>query len=243
MIGFIMGSGSEELEGKIKNIETPWGEIEVMVGEKVAIVSRHGDEHQRLPHHINYRAIIWALKEVGVKAIVSFTVVGVLNKELKLGEPYIVEDLYFPENRLPNGEACSFFDKTGMEGRGHLIAGSLFNSALNEAIGQEQKVTYVHSIGPRFNTKCEISGFRNAGGDVISQTCGPEAVLANEVEIPYATLAFAIDYANGVSETPTGMDELNANLAKSSEVFQSVIAKLSDYDLSAVKFENFVYRF
>ena len=238
-----MGSGSEVLDGEMKKVETPWGVVELMVNGKAALVSRHGEKHERLPHHINYRATIWALKEIGCKAIVSFTVVGSLNSELELGAPYIVEDLYFPDNRLPGGDACSFFDKAGMKGRGHLIAGSLFNSALNAEIGDYKKVCYVHSIGPRFNTKCEIAAFKAVGGDVISQTCGPEAVLANELEIPYAVLAFAIDYANGVSEVPTGMDELNANLVKSADLFKAAVEKLSNMDLEAVKFENFVYRF
>lgn len=83
---------------------------------------------------------------------------------------------------------------------------------------------------------------RTAGADFLSQTCGPEAVLANECELPYALAGFGIDYANGVREEPTPVEVLNENLAKSGEVFASLIRTLAS-EPPEFRFTNFVYRF
>ena len=83
---------------------------------------------------------------------------------------------------------------------------------------------------------------RAGGADFVSQTCGPEAVLANELELPYALAAFGTDFANGVSETPTPVEELQALMARSKDVFgrlmEALVAEEGDY-----RFENVVFRF
>lgn len=251
MIAFITGSGFYEYPGFVQEkISTPYGEAEVWQGSinglPVAFVTRHGFDHHNLPNHINYKANIFALQSLGVKAIVSFSVVGATNKDLPLGVPVVVSDLYFPENRLPSGEICSFFDQSGDPKRGHLIAGSYFNSGLrsqlNEILAEAKEGVYAHVNGPRFNTKTEIKALQSVGVDMISQTCGPETILANELEIPYALVCFPIDYANGVQETPTSMEELNANLAKSKQVFENIIQTLPSME-AEYTFEGFVYRF
>lgn len=249
MIAFIVGSGFyDHPQLTAQQITTKWGSAEVLTGtingREVALIPRHGQNHQLLPHHINYRANIAALKKLNASAIVSFSVVGALKPTIQLGQAYIINDLYFPENRLPNGDACTIFDTPGSKDRGHLIAGTLFNSQLIAAIQQilpaAKPANYVHSLGPRFNTKMEIANFQQLGGDVISQTCGPEAILANEHQIPFAICAFAIDYANGVVGNSTSIEELNQNLAASGKTFNQVIDHLPFQEYN---FENFVYTF
>lgn len=248
MIGILVGSGFYDLEGyKPKTVETPYGSAEVLLkeGSNVALLARHGENHRYLPHHINYRANIAALQHIGCNAIISCSVVGSLSPEKKLGKAYHIEDLYYPDNRLPDGDTCSFFMTPGAPNRGHLIAGSLYNNTLNIWIKNtinSEPATYAYSIGPRFNTKLEIKAFQQAGCELISQTCGPEAVLTNELKTPYAQVAFAIDFANGVTDTPTSIEELQQNLSTSKDIFTSLIAA-AEKEVTQSTFTNFVYEF
>lgn len=250
MIAFITGSGFYDHPGYIKKtVHTPYGDTEVFVKKNIIILERHGEKHKKLPNHINYKANLYALKELSVKSIVAFTVVGAIDKNIPLGIPIIVNELYFPDNRLPNNEICSFFDTPGEKSRGHLIADTLFHSQLSQNIQNcfkdkkhQRKGIYAHVNGPRFNTKTEIKALQQLNIQIISQTCGPEAVLSNEMEIPFAMVAFPIDYANGVKEKPTPIETLNSNLTKSSDVFRHIMTELPKKDMNYT-FENFIYRF
>ncbi|MBA7686354.1 S-methyl-5'-thioadenosine phosphorylase [subsurface metagenome] len=102
-------------------------------------------------------------------------------------------------------------------------------------------VVYAHANGPRFNTKSEIKMLRNYAS-FVSQTAGPEIVLAGELEIPYALLGFGVDYANGVKKEPTPVEELRDNLKKSKMAFTNVLRELIK-KYRVPKFEGFIYRF
>lgn len=255
MIGFITGSGFYEFPGLgERRIPTRFGEVSLRVGDvdgrSVCVLPRHGPSHRNLPHQINHRANILALKEVGVSAVVSCSVCGVIHPDWETGVPLVANDLWFPENRLGDGSSCTVFDRPGEAGRGHLLATSLFHEGLSARVaetlrrmeGSVEEGCYAHGNGPRFNTKAEIRGLRSAGADFLSQTCGPEAVLANECELPYALAGFAVDYANGVKMVPTPVEELKNNLEKSRTVFEGLIRTLAT-DPPEYRFSNFVYRF
>jgi 5'-methylthioadenosine phosphorylase len=255
MIGLISGSGFYGIEGfEERFVETRYGAVTLLCGEvggkKVLLLPRHGKDHEYLPNHLNHRANLLALKQEGATIILSTSVCGLVRPDWSLGEPMLGTDLLFEENRLPGGEICTIFDQPRERGRGHLIAGSFFDSELNTMIRQiwekEHPIIregcYVHANGPRFNSKAEIKSMRSAGGDFISQTCGPEAILANELELPYALAAFSIDYANGVTQEPTPMEELTSNLKKGSLFFQRLLETLPP-EIAKVSFKNFVYRF
>ncbi len=250
MFAFITGSGFYDLPGfELETVKTPYGEAEVLRGKiqekEVIVLPRHGQGHRSLPHHINHKAHITALKQLGCDKIVSFSVCGMMKEELPLAQAYLANDLMYPENRLADGSICSFFDIPGEEGRGHLIAENYFNSTLQQSIREVypdiKDVTYHFSFGPRFNSKAEISSFAQYA-DVISQTAGPEVILSNELEIPYALILFPIDYANGVKDQNTSMEELGANMAKSKPSFLKIMEHLVDSSGEEV-FEGFVYRF
>ena len=255
MIGYIVGSGYYEHPGFIhREVDTARGRVGVWLGQHgrnpVALISRHGEHHARLSHQVDHRANLLALKQVGATAVVSCSVCGVLRDDWKLGAPMLGTDLFFPSNRLPSGEPCSVFDTPGGRGRGHLIAGSLMDERLGAAIkafwsdrGMAfHEGIYAHVDGPRFNTKVEIRQLRSVGADFLSQTCGPEAVLANELELPYALAAFGVDYANGVSKEPTPPEVLKGNLTKATEMFCHLVDALSEPERGWA-FGNFVYRF
>jgi 5'-methylthioadenosine phosphorylase len=256
MFAFITGSGFYDYPGlKRVRVETRFGEATVLSGRAggrdALVLPRHGDNHERLPHHINHRAHLLALKEAGATAVVSLSVCGLLRGDWPLARPLLADDLYFPENRLPGGEPCTVFDRAGAPDRGHLLASSFFHSGVTERIEalagelfeDPRRGIYGSVLGPRFNSAAEIRALAHAAGvDFISQTCGPEAVLANELELPYALVGFGVDYANGVGETPTPVETLRKNLGRANAFFTEVIERLVEPD-EGFSFENFIYRF
>ena len=252
MLAFITGSGlyeHKELDTQI--MHTPHGDVSVLRGARngreVLMLPRHGEGHRALPNHLNPRAHLAALRELGATAVISCSVCGLLDPDLALGEPLLAGDVYFPDNRLPDGGICSMFHREGDPERGHLLAANLVNAPLAEAIRAQitpapADAVYGHVNGPRFNTVTEIRALRRAGVDMISQTCGPEAVLANELELPYALLAFGVDYANGVQDVPTPVDTLTRNLTAAQTTFLDMIETLHEPE-GGFPFQNFVYRF
>jgi 5'-methylthioadenosine phosphorylase len=251
MLSFITGSGFyDHQQLNPLTMDTPFGVAQLKRGRlgnrEVIMLSRHGDGHHYLPHHINHRANLWALKSAGATAVISCSVCGILNPAWPLGTPFIANDLYFPDNRLGDGSTCTIFQQPGEPGRGHLLAGSLLHPDLSRAIARLApncyEGTYGQVSGPRFNTRCEIRALQHAGVDFISQTCGPEAVLANELELPHALAAFGIDYANGVVSEPTPIKLLQANLEKSRHWFSQLMESV-DLTAPEIGFQNFIYRF
>lgn len=245
----ITGSGFYAIE-EIQNaeeiyVETPWGAVAATQGtyrgKKVLFISRHQKGHRLLPNMINHRANITACRQMGVRAIISTTVCGILQTEIPLAQPILYNDLFFPDNRLPSGETCTLYTVEGQPERGHLIFANPFYD-VSSAFGDEvlKGKTYGHVNGPRFNSKSEIR-FLAQHCDAISQTCGPETILANEAEIPYILLGFGVDYANGVSDVPTPLEILDANMADSQTVFKGMIDKIMG--INEIDFGNFVYRF
>jgi len=255
MIAFITGSGFYDFPGLTAcEVSTRYGTARLLQGEvggqPVLVLPRHGEGHRYLPHQIPHRAHLAALKELGATAVVSCSVCGVARPDWHPGTPLVATDLFFPENRLGDGSACTLFDQPGEPGRGHLLAASFFHTALTAAVQQHFQQTaggchsgcYAHVNGPRFNSVTEIRSLRAAGVDFLSQTGGPEAVLANECELPFALAGFGVDFANGVTDSPTPVEELSANLVRSKEAFTQLIEALAT-DRHDYRFEGFLYRF
>jgi purine nucleoside phosphorylase len=257
-LAYITGSGFYDLPGFKREIaNTRFGEAHLLRGQtkegrSVILLPRHRNRHEYLPHQINHRANLLALKEAGAGAIISFSICGVVNPDWPLAAPFLATDLYYPDNRLGDGSMCTLFTEPGETSRGHLLAGSFFNQSLRKQISEILAAAvqaplsgcYAHVPGPRFDSKAEIAALRGAGVDFLSQTCGPEAILANELEIPYALVGFGVDYANGVQPEPTPVETLNANMKQAKTCFESIIEKLSNSaQYSPPEFENFIYRF
>jgi len=256
MIAYVTGSGFYDMPGFTEEtVKTRFGGATLLRGKnargaETVLLPRHSKGHARLPHHINHRAHLAALKETGATAVVSLSVCGVLDPGLPLGTPVLAGDVHFPDNRLGDGSACTLFTEPGAIDRGHLLAGSLLHGKLSAAIaaqlapawGPIREATYAHVPGPRFNTRVEIRALRSVGADILSQTCGPEAVLANELELPYGLVGFTIDYANGVNEHPTPLEVLKTNLERATSCFRGLVDGMAE-PADPWRFENFVYRF
>ena len=262
-IGIITGSGFYDFQdagekSKI-TIETKYGKVELYSSEiknnKLFFIARHGEGHKKLPNIINHRANIMALKQCNVDFIIGTSVMGILDKKIPMANLYLFNDLFYIDNRLPNGEICSIFTSEGEEGRGHYLFGTPFPRSLNRAaavtaeklgIPVVNDLVYAHANGPRFNSKSEIRFLQNAGCSVVSQTAGPEIVLSGECEIPYLLLGFGVDYANGVMDEPTPIEVLEKNMAKSKDIFTQMMKSIiKEESLSGMNlFDNgFVYKF
>jgi purine nucleoside phosphorylase len=241
-IGIVTGSGTYALpdfeDAAGTDVDTPFGSVLVTAGRfagaDVLHVSRHGEGHVRLSSSVAHQANISALRAQGAEAILAVTVCGALDPELELGSLIVFDDLHFLANRLPDGSLCTLHTEPGMKGRGHWIYDSPFSAPLREALLAGARAAgrpvrdggcYGHVDGPRFNTRTEIRMLQACGVTAVSQTAGPETVLAGEAEIPYALLGYATDYANGVKpEDPTPVEELVRLIGASGEAFASTLA-------------------
>jgi 5'-methylthioadenosine phosphorylase len=206
VIGIIGGSGLYSIDGLVdtewKSIASPFGEPSdhlltgTLDGQKLVFLPRHGRGHRIPPSEVNYRANIDALKRAGVTEILSVSAVGSLKAELPPGT-FVIVDQFIDRTFA---RAKSFFG-TGLVahvGMGHPVCGRLGGhlhqaaAALNLAV--QKGGTYLVMEGPQFSTQAESNLYRSWGCDVIGMTNMPEAKLAREAEMCYATVAMVTDY-------------------------------------------------
>jgi purine nucleoside phosphorylase len=241
-VGIITGSGTYALpefaDASPVTIETPFGPCAVTRGVYGGVealhVSRHGAGHVRLSNHVNHRANIWALRELGATAVIGCTACGAVDPTLELGSLVVFDDLHFISNRLPDGSLCTFFTEPGDPERGHwILHGSPFADELRSTLVRSAQAaghaarpsgTYGHVDGPRFNTPTEIAQLAACGVTAVSQTGGPETVLCGELELPFALVGFVTDYANEVRPgEPTPIETLLGLMERSRSIFADVL--------------------
>jgi purine nucleoside phosphorylase len=242
-IGIITGSGTYALPrfepAEAVEVATPFGVASVTRGAYGGVdalhVSRHGAGHVRLSNHVEHRANIWALRELGATAVIGCTACGAVDPALELGSLVVFDDLYFPSNRLPDGSLCTFFTEPGDPRRGHwILHGGPFAPGVRAALvaaaaGGGHRVwdggVYGHVDGPRFNTPSEIAQLAACRVTAVSQTGGPEAVLCGELELGFALIGFVTDYANEVKPgDPTPVAQLIELMGASTALFADVLS-------------------
>lgn len=229
MIGIIGGSGFYHLdadntldESDYLDISTPFSEVPVRVGKNnlneidVYFIPRHGTEHNLPPHKINYRANLWALKEVGVKKIIAVNAVGAINPKLASAS------LVLPDQLIDYtwGREHSFFD--GLHSlHNHVdftypydaeLRDILFREAVSIELPIQDHACFACTQGPRLETAAEIQKFRHDGCDIVGMTGMPEAALARELGIAYACIAVIVNPAAGLTEELISIDEIKAVL-------------------------------
>ncbi len=260
-VGIITGTGTYRLPGLAteppRDVETPYGPARLTSGRtgdlEVLHVSRHGEGHPKLSNNVNHRANVWALAEAEDDAVLAVTVCGAVDPSIPLGSLVVFDDLHFLSNRLPDGSLCTFHTEPGERGRGHWIFDDPFSEPLRRALVDGAQAAdlpvrsggcYGHVDGPRFNTRSEIRLLAGAGVSAVSQTAGPETVLAGEAELPLALLGYATDYANGVASEPTAVEDLMRLIGQSGEVFSAALAEtLPRLEEAALGPTGTMYRF
>jgi 5'-methylthioadenosine phosphorylase len=241
-VGLITGTGLYRLEAledaRVEAVATAHGKVDVslgrIAGQAVAHVPRHGAGHARLSHQTTPRATVAALAELGACAVVATTVCGAVDPTLELGSLVVFDDLHFPGNRMADGSLCTLFTSPDREDRGHWIFSTPFAEGVRWPLLEAAAATgtpardggvYGHVDGPRFNTVTEIRALANAGVSAVSQTAGPEVVLAGEARLPFALVGYVTDHANGVVDPPTPPETLERLFRASGEVFQDLLAR------------------
>ncbi|MDM8001009.1 MAG: S-methyl-5'-thioadenosine phosphorylase [Dehalococcoidia bacterium] len=235
-IGVIGGSGLYQIEGlsdlRETSVETPFGDpsdviaIGRLEGVPVAFLPRHGSGHRISPSELPARANIFALKSLGVERIISISAVGSLREDI---HPL---DLVIPDQVIDRtrGRASTFF------GRGlvaHIGFAQPFCAHLSQILYQTATKlgTRVHSggtcvviEGPAFSTKAESHLYRSWGASIVGMTALPEAKLAREAEMCYATLAFVTDYdCWHETEEPVSVEMVVANLMKNAQTAKNIL--------------------
>ena len=243
-IGIIGGSGLYQMEG-VENpteqrVETPFGDPSdaiiggQMHGRQVYFLPRHGRGHRILPHELNHRANIYALRSLNVRWIICVTAVG------SLQEKYVPRDLLLPSQFFDRTSQRSLHTFFGDGIAAHIafaepISTNLRNILAEAARKLDLKVhnggIYVNMDGPAFSTRAESESNRRQGFDVIGMTNLPEAKLAREAEIALATLAMITDYdCWKVEEEPvtaqTVFDHLIANAETAKKVLAEVVPQI-----------------
>ena len=242
-VGIIGGSGLYQVEGleqvREVRIRTPFGApsdavvVGVLGGMGVAFLSRHGRGHRINPSSINYRANIYALKSLGVTQVISISAVGSMKESIQPGH-VVLPDQFI---NLTKRRISTFFDEgiVAHVGFSEPVCSSLAD-VLEEAgrfagATLQRGGTYVCMEGPQFSTKAESRLYRQWGVDVIGMTNMPEAKLAREAELCYATMALATDYDcwHETEEAVTVgaiLATLHRNVVLAKEILKTAVPKL-----------------
>jgi len=226
VIGIIGGSGLARLEAlrieRRELVSTPYGSLSAPMqfghlGDlPVAFLPRHGSSHQIPPHMVNYRANIWAFKEVGVEHVVGMAAVGGISDEMAPGTLCVADQIIdytydrkhtFYEQDLTTVIHVDFTEPYCEALRRWLLAAAA--SAGVEVIGQG---TYGATQGPRLETAAEIRRMARDGCDIVGMTGMPEAALARELELCYANFSLVVNWAAGLGEGPITMKDIDRYL-------------------------------
>ena len=239
-LAIIGGSGLYAMPGlsntQERTITTPFGQtsapiiVGTLEGQRVAFLARHGIGHHITPSEVPYRANIYALKSLGVQRIVSISACGSLQEEFAPGHIVIPDQIY--DNT--HGRARSFFGE-GLVAHVSVadpfcadLSGQL-ESSVRAAGGTTHRGGSLITIeGPRFSTKAESNTYRSWGMSIIGMTASPEAFLAREAEICYATMAHVTDYdVWHVSEAPVTVEMVIQTLNKNTAIAQEAVRVLA----------------
>ena len=249
-IGVIGGSGLYEIDGleglHDVEVETPFGapsgplavgRLADVPGVELVFLARHGRDHQFNPSEVPYRANLFAMKKLGVSWIVSVSAVGSLEMAVEPGHMVVIDQFI---DRTKNRPSTFFTDGiVAHVGFGDPVCPTLRSYLLDAANEVGATVhdggTYVCMEGPAFSTRAESEMYRSFGASVVGMTNLPEAKLAREAELSYATLAFATDYdCWHPGHDDVTVDQviavLMANVGKAKRILAAAVPRIAAHD-------------
>jgi 5'-methylthioadenosine phosphorylase len=243
-VGVYGGSGLYALLDDVEEVtvDTPFGPpaapvtIGDVAGRRVAFLPRHGRDHSLPPHRVPYRANAWAMRELGVRAIFGPCASGSLQPDIRPGEFVVVDQLV----DRTSGRAASLHDgpdsPPGFGPVDHVSFAEPYDARLRavavdackaEGVTVHDGGTVVIIEGPRFSTRAESRWYGAQGWQVINMTQMPEAVLATEIGVPYASIALITDFDAGLEGVPgiepVTMDEVFATLERNADQVRKVL--------------------
>ena len=214
VVGVIGGSGLRELAvgegGKPAPLETPYGppsDAPIVARHRdlpIVFLRRHGSGHRLPPHRLNHRANLWALKELGARAILATASTGSLKRSLRPGT-FVV-----PHDFVALWSVVTFHDEDAAHATPGLdedLRRRLVTGAKACGASVRDRGVYVQTIGPRLETRAEIA-FLATLGDLVGMTMASEATLAAELGIPYACLCSVDNYCNGIGDGPLAAGDI-----------------------------------
>lgn len=239
-LAIIGGSGLYHMPGlenpREHEVQTPFGDpsapivVGTLEGQRIAFLARHGIGHHIMPTEVPYRANIYALKSLGVERIISISACGSLKEDYAPGHIVIPDQIY--DNT--HGRVRTFF---GGGLVAHISVADPFcwdlSQQLESAVATARGVVHrggalITIEGPRFSTKAESNTYRSWGMSIIGMTASPEAFLAREAEICYATMAHVTDYdVWHVSEAPVTVEMVIQTLNKNTALAQEAVRSLA----------------
>jgi 5'-methylthioadenosine phosphorylase/5'-methylthioinosine phosphorylase len=242
LLAIIGGSGFSTIPGlevhDRQSVETRYGITSAPLvygrvnGEPVCFLARHGPEHQLPPHRINYRANIQALADAGCSSVVALGAVGGIHPACSPGTLCVPDQII----DYTYGRPHSFFDD-GPEGVRHVDFTEPYSQALRQqlltaaaaaGIVLRDGGTYAVSQGPRLETAAEVRRMARDGCDLVGMTAMPEAALARERDLGYATLAFVVNWGAGLSDEAITMDVINAQIERCSDDIGRLLAAFAE---------------
>jgi len=238
MLAIIGGTGLNQFKGlnitDRKAVETPYGipSSELIYGtffnKNVIFLARHGTPHSIPPHKINYRANIWALKNAGVQDIIAIAAVGGISANMQSSDlviPHQVIDYTYERKHTffeDNLDSVVHIDFT--EPYSEKLRQTLLSSANQAKISVHTQGVYAATQGPRLETAAEINRLEKDGCDIVGMTGMPEAALARELDINYATCAVVANLAAGKSSRKISMLDIQQNLVRGMQNVEKLLA-------------------
>ena len=240
-IGIFGGTGIYDSgllsESKEVTIDTPFGKtsdsitVGIYKGRKVAFMPRHGKKHTIPPHLINFRANIWAFKEMGIKRIIAPSAVGSLKENLKPGD-FVLPSQFID---FTKSRKYTLYEQGKVI---HISVADPFCPELQKAVSESAKkidlhlhrdATYVCIEGPRFSTRAESKFYKDViGADIIGMTLVPECQLAREAQMCYVSVSTVTDY-DVWSTKPVTAKEVLETLSKNVQTTKKILNILFDF--------------
>ncbi|MGD1075983.1 MAG: S-methyl-5'-thioadenosine phosphorylase [Thermodesulfovibrionales bacterium] len=234
-IGIMTGSGFCEMKGVeqkgLRKIPTPFGNpsdeyrICEVAGVEVVFLARHGSPHRIPPHRVNYRANIWGFRELGVERIFTINAVGGIWPGLRPGDIVVPDQLI----DMTHGRESTFYEEEQVV---HVdftdpycpaLRNLIREAAARQGLSIRESGTYLCINGPRLETRAEISFFAKSGADVVGMTGMPEACLARELAMCFASILVVTNYAAGISEKKLTTTEVMETMHISMERIGSLL--------------------
>lgn len=240
-LAIIGGTGIDQLEGleiaAARDVETPYGEPSraIQIGKlgsvSLLFLQRHGSPGAIPPHNINYRANLWALRSLGATDVVAINAVGGISQGMRPGRlvipDQVIDYTWGREHTIDTGESGALMHIDFTDPYDRILREALLSAADASAIAHASAGVHGVAQGPRLETAAEIRRMANDGCDVVGMTGMPEASLARELGLAYASICMVVNAAAGLDDKPLTLDMMRETLNREASVVRQLLRALA----------------